>query len=386
MTTVVKTTGTPTRTLKSWRAIDVDLTITVTPIVQLISGASTGENVIADEVYTTYSAAVTDTNAQLTTSAPCSFTSTNPAIATVSPSGFVQRVADGTVGIICTTSKGWKRVDVTVSRSAPGPVTKWTRFADGSLAKHICDAIDSRVAGKTGTAKPLYSTLDHVTPAYVRNVGCWAASLDLSSISPYNQTQPTRYTGTLITRRHVAFANHFQLPTNVPVRFITPDNQIVERQLTAKSRVGTTDLMIGVLNGEVPASIGFCKILPSNWRSYLPHYSRGIPGFTCDQDEKALVTEFYSISGADPQAQCQKPTDTQRAVFYEDLISGDSGNPFCFVVNGDLVIVTCWFSGGAGSGPAYMDMQAAINAKLAELSPGGGYSITYPDLSAFPTY
>ncbi|MEN9841224.1 MAG: hypothetical protein RL376_1024, partial [Verrucomicrobiota bacterium] len=70
--------------------------------------------------------------------------------------------------------------------------------------------------------------------------------------------------------------------------------------------------------------------------------------------------------------------------FYEEKIGGDSGNPAFLIINGQLVLLTCWTYGGGGSGTSVHNQKAAINTLMTTL--GGGYQLTPVDLSAFPSY
>jgi len=75
------------------------------------------------------------------------------------------------------------------------------------------------------------------------------------------------------------------------------------------------------------------------------------------------------------------PNNPTRQLFYENKVSGDSGQPAFIILNRQLVLLTVYTYAGSGSGwfiPGYLDQ---INSAMAAL--GGGYSLTQVDLSPF---
>jgi hypothetical protein len=124
--------------------------------------------------------------------------------------------------------------------------------------------------------------------------------------------------------------------------------------------------------------------LPANWASYLPSVntiSLKPPALCLDQEEKALQSD---LSALNTMAQFMPPASSLRATFYEDKIGGDSSNPACLIVNGQLVVLTCWTFGGGGSGTSVVDQRTALDAIMTSL--GGGYTTTAVDLSGFTAY
>lgn len=263
-----------------------------------------------------------------------------------------------------------------------------------SLRYAIATTIDSRIAGKTpAVALPIFSLQDHTNGLYARNPDCWAADLDLTPISPWNSVGGIYEAGILVSPRHILFATHFQLEVGATVRFVTSNNVVVERTMTAKASLPYVpyypDITIGVLDSDVPGSISFAKVLPDNWSTKIVTGSAlRIPTLTLDQEEKALVTDLQTI-GSSPwmygsSVTFMRPTDATRLAFYEDKISGDSGNPACLVIDGQLVLLCVWTFGGPGAGTGVTAFRSGINTVMTSL--GGGYQLTDVDLSAYPDY
>jgi hypothetical protein len=232
--------------------------------------------------------------------------------------------------------------------------------------------------------------MNHAGGAYVRNTSCWLADLvaKLTCISPWNSNGGQNQAGTLVSPRHLVMAEHYQFGVGTKVRYITADNQVVERTVTAVQSVGpsnsqdyyATDITVALLDSDVPPSISPAKVLPNNWLSYLPSLTTvtGVPAIATNQYKQVLVSDFISTQTG------IAPTNAQRLLFFRTIISGDSGSPAFLVVNNELVLLTTWTWGGGGGGPNYANLLASINAVMTSL--GGSYQLTPADLSGFPTY
>lgn len=237
----------------------------------------------------------------------------------------------------------------------------------------------------------MFSTQDHTAPTYVRNVNHWATDhvQKLTCCSPWNSDGSFTKAGTLISPRHVVFATHFLPAVSSTIRFIAADNTIVTRTITALESITVTgplfpDITIGILDSDVPASISFAKVLPDGWESKLPNIeSSRLPVVCTDQEEKLLIRQASRIASTqlNGNAVFTVPSDPSYLTFYENLISGDSGNPCFFIINGDLVLLTVWSTGGGGSGTSVAAFKAEINTIMTNL--GGGYQLTEIDLSGF---
>lgn len=223
----------------------------------------------------------------------------------------------------------------------------------------VAAQIDDRIFGLTGTAaeKSLFSTMDHATPSYIRSKDCWIRDVDLTCASPWNSGNAHKWAGTAITPYHIAMANHAYVATNSTIRFITMDNTVVTRTVSGSVQVGSTDLRIGVLDSALPASITPAKLLPDDYATWMDF--DGLPMACFDQEEKALVYETELIAAN--QIDYIQPAGTTRALFYEALIDGDSGNPAFFIINGEAVLI-------AAQNPALHLSKAGITTAIATLA------------------
>lgn len=261
-------------------------------------------------------------------------------------------------------------------------------YSPGTLGRHLVDSVDLRLPGKQ---KPLYSTQNHASPSYVRNVNCWAYGLDLTCVSPWNSHMGGLGGGVLVTNRHLLSVAHFPIQGDAQVRFITNDNQIITR--TIIQRQGVTgdqyvpDFQIYLLDSDIPNTITSARILPSNYANYLNQINEGRPPvMVFDQEENCLVTDLFSLN---QKFQCRNPVNSTRILFYEDLVAFDSGNPFFLIINNQLVILGSATNGGSGAGTFITSYIPTINQLIINVdalaSISTGYTVQTIDLSGFPT-
>lgn len=375
------------------------ITLEINPITRITSAGSSSDSTTNDVVITTETSAATITDYQInvvqntTLYYDTTVVSSNTSILTNPGSDLVASgVSAGSVNLTATANSNsdiFSALSATVSVSPSTTTQYFKQYASGSLAKNASDNVDNAISGKTpSTAKPIYSTQNHSTPTYTRNTSCWASSVDLTAISPWNSTGGATRAGTLISPRHIIFAAHYQISNGATIRFVDNSNNIVTRTMTNKLTHPSyspyyPDITVGILDSDVPAGISFAKILPQNWATYLPSLSSTyrIPALVLDQEEKALVSDLYALGN---MANFITPLDTTRLSFFESIISGDSGNPAFLIISGSLVILTVWTYGGAGSGTSILAQKDAINTMMSTL--GGGYSLTEISLSGFNTY
>jgi hypothetical protein len=371
--------------------------LSVLPLDTVVSSAGSVDSDDDDARIRTYNPATIDhgweirvTETEPLALAGLTWASANEAIATVNSQGHVSRVSDGTVVIYGTTSKAVRKgKSLTVSRENGVTTVEILNFLAGTLGKNCADAIDTRIAGKTpSVAKPMFSTANHATATYVRNTDCWAADLDLTCIGAaanYFGSFDGRFAGALVSPRHLVGHVH-SLGANgmngLTVRFVTADNVTVTRTLSSSQQIGSTDIRVYVLDSDVPGTIGFAKVLPATWADYLPGLAYGLPCLAVDQVKNALVAEWKS--GAPADVNCDFPHNATRLSFNEKIIPGDSGSPLFAIIDDELVLLTTWKYGYAGSGPAIHANIAAINSAMTSL--GGGYQLTQADLSSFTEF
>nr|KAG5712996.1 hypothetical protein BaRGS_021790 [Batillaria attramentaria] len=230
--------------------------------------------------------------------------------------------------------------------------TRNSETFETSLYAAIEHGIDDRLAASRDKgvapkdALPIFSVQNHNGKNYVRNPDCWAADLDLTSISPWNSNGRNRKAGTLVSPRHAVWARHYNIPVNSTLRFVARDGTVVDRRITATRYVDAhggsgfygRDNVVGVLDRDVPASISFAKVMPHTLLTLQPPWDVRLPVLSTDFEEKALVTDFFRYSNRSISLRSPH-TSSPRHDYYERKITGDSGNPSFFIIDDELVKV-----------------------------------------------
>lgn len=263
-----------------------------------------------------------------------------------------------------------------------------TANTSGSLRAHLIAQTDTRVAGYASIADRhrLWSDWNPGT-SYVRNTSSWVSGVNMTPVAAWNSESAAyghSWRGqTLVSPRHYIGAAHWAVSTGTVLHFVTSDNTVVARTVTGRQTIAGTDIIVGVLDSDVPGTIAFARVLPDAWAAKLPTLALfEYPVVSLDQGQQAWIRELASLSSG--WVLCQAPEVSSRIGYYKAAISGDSGSPCFLIVNNAMVLLCTWYGGGGGSGPFITHHRAAINAAMATL--GGGYSLTDVDLSGFTSY
>lgn len=359
----------------------VGSTTTTTPTVQDITYTQVSSPLIVTDVSWPWALGTSGYTAEQVTRSSTDLGVLSP---TVGNTQLWTYVGTGSAKIqIVTPARTYERLMNTFSQSSVISRTQGTSTT-GSLRRHMDTQVDTRIASFTSYAEraEMFSARDSVTPAYTRNTSCWLSTVDLTPIAAWNSDSNFQKGPTLISPRHVVGAAHYQWAVGTTVHFVEADNDVVVRTITAVASISGTDIILGVLNSDVPAGISFARVLPADWATKLPTLSTfGVPVCSSNQGKRVSLRNVRSIGA---NVSCEPPNVTSRGTFYADVIGGDSGSP-CFAVIADkMVLLCCWLSGGSGSGPSLINYTSAINAAMTTL--GGGYSLTAVDLSAYTTF
>ena len=332
---------------------------------------------------------------------PITLESTDEGIGTVDGEGFVERVSDGTVGIIGTGPALSKRVDVDLARVGGQTADTFQRFATGSANAHINAQVeDMLAAADIADGLNVFSEKDIAAEHYVRNPDHWAADVDLTAISPANSRYGSYSTirqCTLITPRHYIFSYHWNdgdYPSDTIVYFVKANGDAVPVTIAGHHiQVDGVDSIVGLLASE-PAGITPMKMLPADWEDYLPTLSGGVNtvdgvgGAAYNQDDSLMAREGYYLNAFRNEGATNSAAIEE---FYgRDVRLYDSGSPGIIFVNGEAVLTTTWTYGGGGKGPDLSSNITEINDAIAAVDAAAGISTGYEveavDLSEFTNY
>ena len=302
----------------------------------------------------------------------------------------------GTNGAATTT----RTVLITLTVSGASVIDVIEGGVAGSARKALSDPIDTALAGANpATQQNLYTSQDHVTPAYVRNSNFFLQGTHaeaLTCASPWNSRQGQNRAGTAITPRHAMLAAHYPLITGDSLRFIASDNTIITRTVVQSQRIYynglSTDGQMILLDSDLPASITPCKLFPDGYETYLPAGASTdaafrLPILTLDQEEKGIIYDLRKVNNSSIKSVVlTTPELPDRLAFYERVVSGDSGNPQFAAIGTELWIMTCWY----GNGPFYGGLVSELNAMITTLDTLQGditgHTVTVGDLSSYTAY
>jgi hypothetical protein len=203
------------------------------------------------------------------------FLSKSPNVASVDEYGQVKWVSNGQSEINIKTKVGTKRVSrhISLSSNSAQEVDSWV---EGSLARHVTDAVQSMIIGKSVSAlnSNWYDTSRNIPPAYQEqypNPNRITGGLNLNAISIGWWKNMV-----LISPRHV-IGSH--LSGTGAIKFHADDGSIIERNVIAISPFNTNDKteadknFVGLLDAAIPlsgaGSIKPMAILPPNYASKL---------------------------------------------------------------------------------------------------------------------
>lgn len=304
-------------------------------------------------------------------------------------------VSSGTVTLQASTDSVTHSADYVFATSSGATQNTFVSWVAGSLGAQMDSAIDSLVAASGTAGLPaslaMFSTISGTT--YVRNASCWltGTGIDLTGMSPCNSGAgsggATNYAGTLVSPRHLIFANHYHPGNGAVIRFIKSDGTIINRTLIDQRQVGTTDIQVGILDSDVPAGIGFYPVAPSNLNNYASdHQLWPIPLITTDQQKSIYINEVNKIEGG--YVWMTAPSSSSRKPFTHLAIGGDSGSPCFYLVNGRLVLAGCYYySIGIPDLSAYGSaINSAMHALSQSASASTDYQLTVADMSNFTSY
>ena len=282
-------------------------------------------------------------------------------------------------------------------------------YPPGSLAEHLATNTAARTTGVTDVYR---STLELTGWDYKADysgtnlvwltrsawsTNCWLKGVQGLSATPIGMV--TNNLGgqglmTMISPRHYLCATHMH-PEGRRAAFLDTNNvlhwrstlQRIDLPPAPAQGIGA-DISVGILDADLPPSVGFLPVLPPDYPSYLPT-GRGslVQGIGMNQDlrlfSQPMTFEFtqyvaWSSVATAPGGMPKSWNFTVRG--------GDSSNPDLLLIHDQLVLVSHHYF--VGGGPNYARAFNAINAAMHTLSTnqqaGTDYQLTPVSLAEFP--
>lgn len=311
-----------------------------------------------------------------------------------------------------------------------------------TLQKNINESFVEYMASSSGDASArlsIYSTINSSTNTYIRNTGNWlqrlnlqSSGLDMTGISlnlqhlEYNTTTPNAkglnnndgqtlifpsgylygveaQCCTLIAPQYAISVNHYALPINGKVAFITNDNQKIERTISTGLMMYDSGIMnynreyifnptqsypnceFNILKLDTPIlqsdNIKYYKLMPKFYYKVYKRLTKGQYIYTCgvNGSQEILVKKFFGGVVFFNEL-------GEYNMFSKNVVVGDSSHPIFTIINNDLTYISSWtskdsYNNGIAT-PVFDDsiisgVQQAINIM------GGEYSVETQNISSF---
>ncbi len=240
----------------------------------------------------------------------------------------------------------------------------------GTLAEHLATNAAARVTIPPDLQPfraPNSLGLDRITGAAWSRT-CWLHDVQGLPATPIGFTNYPGGQGlmTMVSPRHFLCATHMH-PEAFLAAFLDTNNVVHYRHGVQRLDVGS-DTSVGILDEDLPASVGFLPVLPANFTNYLSATSTNFfQGIGMNQ-------EFYlfgqSLNFGSPGLACWSPEKNIAGGLAKEwnlvVRGGDSSNPVLLLISNRLVLVSHNWT--ARSGPNYAYQIADINAKMHLLS------------------
>jgi len=235
------------------------------------------------------------------------------------------------------------------------------------------------------------TNLAYLTNA-VWSTNCWLHGVQglTATCIGYSNGFSGTFLVTMVSPRHYLRAQHIgTLSTNTLIAFLDTNNVIYWRTAVQEVQVGSSDTDVGILNSDVPASVGYLPVIPTNYTNYLPTtFSSYVQGIGLHQDLRMFS---QPMTFGDPTSvdwnSSASPQFGLGTSWNITLFSGDSSNPEMFLINNQFVLLTHNFH--VGDGPNYAYQLDGINQQMHYLSTnnavGTDYQLSQFSLTNWPT-
>jgi hypothetical protein len=171
---------------------------------------------------------------------------------------------------------------------------------------------------------------------------------------------------TMVSPRHYLFATHMH-PEDYLIVFLDTNNVIYWRKTLQRVDL-TNDISVGVINEDVPASVGYLPVLPADFLSYLPTGNFDVvQGIGMNQDLRIFSQPMFFRNGPyvgwNPAAGTALGPGTNWNIA---LRAGDSSDPDMLLIRNQLVLVA--HTAAVNGGPNYAMRIDDINREMHYLS------------------
>jgi hypothetical protein len=190
----------------------------------------------------------------------------------------------------------------------------------------------------------------------------------------------------MVSPRHYLCATHMH-PEGYTIAFLDTNNVVHWRRTLQRVDAGD-DTSVGILDTDLPPSVGFLPVLPGNFTNYLTAtFSSFIQGIGMNQDMCLFGQPMTFGYGNFVIWNSNKTVPFGLTKNWNVIIrGGDSSNPEMLLIGDQLILVSHNYT--VGGGPNYACQIAAINQSMHLLSTnhhaGTDYQLTQFPLTNWP--
>jgi hypothetical protein len=266
-------------------------------------------------------------------------------------------------------------------------------IAPGTLAYHLSTNAVGYANGYTGSSNDETVLANWTAATYVAtnmalltnavwSTNCWLHGVQGLSATPIGMSN--HFGGgtllTMISPRHYLRAQHTHSPPAL-IAFLDTNNIVYWRRFVQQVDIDN-DTSIGILDADLPPSVGFLPVIPTNFANYLPTTTYSyIQGIGMNQDMRLFGQPMTLLN---PMVDWNSTVVVPFGLginWNVTLRPGDSSNPEMLLINNQLVLVSHNFS--VGTGPNYAYQISAINQQMHYLSTNNNVGTDY-QLALFP--
>jgi hypothetical protein len=171
---------------------------------------------------------------------------------------------------------------------------------------------------------------------------------------------------TMVSPRHFLFATHMH-PENQLVAFLDTNSVLHWRKSLQRVDVGN-DTAVGILDADLPPSVGYLPVLPPDYTNYLSTRSTSIiQGIGMNQGLRVFGQPMQLVDRTFVYWNCMKRSPFGLGTNWNVAIrGGDSSNPEMLLIGNQLVLASHTYT--TISGPNYAFQIDAINRQMHNLS------------------
>jgi|GEM_PF-3415766 hypothetical protein len=309
---------------------------------------------------------------------------------------FVDTPYLGAYSVVVTNAAGSTNIVWQVSLTYVG-----SYIAPGTLAYYLATNTVGYATGYSPTTSNMLELANWTSATYsgtnlalltnaVWSTNCWLHGVQGLSATciGYSNGFSGQFLVTMVSPRHYLRAQHIgQLSPSTLVAFLDTNNIIYWRTAVQEVQVGSSDTDVGILNADLPPSVGYLPVIPANFTNYLPTTTYSyVQGVGLHQDLRMFSQPMTFFPTSVEWDSSVAPPFGLGTNWNITLFSGDSSDPETLLVSNQFVLVAHNFH--VTDGPNYAYQIDAINQQMHYLSTnnavGSDYQLTQFSLTNWP--